>query len=166
VCGGEAAGMAGTCAALVAMGATCDAAHPCGAALSCRPVAATAMNRTCAPAGSTAGAPCGGATNPGCDNERGLACNAMSHTCQPITVVAAGAPCGVGTDGGFSSCAAGGDCMGYTVANPHGTCRAAAAPGAACDRATGPFCATPASCVVAGSGTAGTCQLPSAATCR
>ena len=165
-CEGESNGAPGSCAALVAMGATCDTTHPCGAGLSCRPLAATAANRTCEVAGATVGAACGGATNAGCDNELGLACNGMSRTCQPITLVAAGAACGVGADGGFSSCANGGDCLGYTAASPHGTCRAAAANGAPCDRATGPYCATPASCIAAGTGTAGTCQLPSASACR
>ena len=165
-CVGESDGAAGTCAALVAMGATCDAAHPCGAGLSCRPVATTAMNRTCEPAGATVGAACGGAMNAGCDNAVGLACNTMSRTCQPITFVAAGAACGVLPDGGFAVCTNGGDCLGYTLTTLRGTCRAAAAVGAACDRAAGPYCATPASCVTTGAGTAGTCQLPSATTCR
>lgn len=164
-CAGETATTPGTCVAFGAMGATCDATHPCGSGLSCTPVGLAAPSRTCQPAGATVGAACGGASAPGCDNERGLACNTMSRTCQNIALVAGGAACGLGADGGFSSCANSGDCMGYTLASPRGTCRSAAAEGAACDRANGPYCRTPASCVTTGAGTAGTCALPSSATC-
>ena len=56
-------------------------------------------------------------------------------------------------------CANGGNC--YTVS---GTCKAAAADGAACDTAAGPPCMTPARCVTSGS-TAGTCTVPSGSMC-
>ncbi|MFO0648281.1 MAG: hypothetical protein U0326_18725 [Polyangiales bacterium] len=164
-CVGETATAPGTCVALGAMGATCDLSHPCGSGLSCTPVAIAAPSRTCQPAGAEVGVACGGASASGCDNERGLACNTMSRTCQNITLVAAGAACGVGADGGFSSCANSGDCMGYTLATLRGTCRATAADGAACDRAAGPYCRTPASCVTPASGGAATCALPSSASC-
>lgn len=162
-CAGETAMAAGACVALGARGTLCDPTHPCGAGLSCTPVALTAMRRTCEPAGTTVGAPCGGPSAPGCDAALGLACNTMSRTCQVIALAAPGAECGLGADGGFTVCAAGGDCMGYSLMNPRGTCRAAAADGAPCDRGNGPYCRTPASCVTAGDALTGTCALP--ATC-
>lgn len=163
VCVGESATAPGTCVARGAAGSLCDATHPCGAGLSCTPVAATAPMRTCQPAGATAGVACAGPSAPGCDNILGLSCNTMSRTCQSMTLVAPGAACGLNADGSFSVCAGSGECAGYTLASPRGTCSAPAADGSACDRANGPYCRTPASCVVTGTGTAGTCQLP--ATC-
>jgi hypothetical protein len=159
-CVGETATAPGTCLALGARGSLCDATRPCGAGLSCTPVAVTAPRRTCEPAGTTVGAACGGASAPGCDGALGLACNPMTRTCATISVVAAGVACGLRDDGTFAACANSGDCQGYTLMTPRGTCRASAAEGAACDRAQGPFCRTPASCVTAGGGTAGTCVLP------
>jgi len=162
-CAGETATSPGTCVALGARGALCDLTHPCGAGLSCTPVALAAMRRTCEPAVSMVGAACGGASTPGCDGALGLACNTMTRTCQAITAAAPGAACGLLDDGSFAACANGGDCEGYSLMNPRGTCRASAADGAACDRRQGPYCRTPASCVGADAGTAGTCTLP--ATC-
>jgi hypothetical protein len=159
-CVGETATAPGTCVALGARGGLCDLTRPCGAGLSCTPVALTAMRRTCEPAGATVGAACGGASAAGCDAALGLACNTMSRTCQPIALAAPGAACGLGGDGGFTACAASADCVGYTLMNPRGTCRAAAADGAPCDRVNGPYCRTPASCVTAGDATTGTCALP------
>ena len=157
---------AGMCAAYVTnVGGTCDATHPCGAGLSCTPVSAMAMNRTCQTAGVTVGAACGGATNPGCDGTQGLTCNSMTHVCAPFGVVAAGMACGAGTDGTFVHCAAGGFCMGYTTANPHGTCLAAATDGATCDRSAGPTCMATSTCV-GSAGTMGTCTAPSAVNCH
>jgi hypothetical protein len=157
---------AGTCQMLVtATGTACDATHPCGAGLSCTPVSTTAANRTCEPAGSMVGAACNGATNPGCDVDRGLTCNSMTHMCAQFGVVAAGTACGVGADGTFVHCASNGVCMGYTTATPHGTCIAAAADGSACDRSLGPSCATGSACVGA-AGTTGMCIAPNAMDCH
>ncbi len=166
-CVGASFDTAGHCNALVPMGGTCDTTHECAAGLSCTPVATTAMNRTCQPAGSTLTTMCAQATNPGCDTAHGLTCNGMTHLCTAETLAQPGQACGINADGSFTSCAAGGDCMGYVAGtNPHGVCRAAAADGAACDRHSGPFCRTPASCVVMGAGTAGICQLPTASACH
>ncbi len=166
VCGGETATAPGACVSPVTLNGTCNAMLPCAAGLSCTPTNPAMPLRTCQTAGGTVGAACGGATSPGCDPNLGLACNSVSHTCQVITLVAPGTACGEGTQGGFAACSAGGDCMGYTAATPHGTCRLASADGAACDRANGPFCGTPSACVTAGTATTGTCTFPSATSCH
>jgi hypothetical protein len=152
---------AGACVAwATSAGASCDAGHPCGAGLSCTPVAVTATNRTCQPAAQL-GEACGGASHPGCDTARGLTCNQTSHTCVPFAVAQAGAPCGLGPDGTAVRCAASGACAGETTGHLDGTCMAAAVDGAACDRVGGPDCLPLASCVTSGGSTAGTCETGS-----
>ncbi len=158
---------AGTCQAYVTMvGATCDTMHLCGSGLSCTPVSTTATNRTCQPAG-TLGTACNGASHPACDFNQGFACNGTTHLCAPINVVAAGMPCGTGTDGTYADCLGNGFCMGATSADNHGTCAAASADTAVCNRAVGPSCGAASTCVSGnGSTVVGVCSFPQANACH
>jgi hypothetical protein len=149
------------------VGDTCDRANPCAPDLSCTGRAATAT-RTCQPAVSTMGAACDPLTRtaPACDANLGLACNTVSKTCQPISYVGDGMPCGTMSDGSFAACAAGGECILPTAAAVMGTCKAPAADGAACDTQLGPPCLSPARCVTGGPGSsAGTCVSSDASQC-
>lgn len=158
---------AGTCATWVtSVGGSCDATHPCGEGLSCTPTSVTATGRTCQTAGNTVGAPCGGASNPGCDGAQGFSCNGKTHTCQQIVVAAEGTACGTATDGSFTNCLGNGDCMGATSTSNKGTCRSSAVDGASCDAVAGPRCGTGSACVTGGgTTTAGKCQSPNGAMC-
>ena len=169
-CGHEQACVASTmtCAALGASGAACNATTPCGADLTCSGASASKMG-TCVTPVAAAGAACGGAM-PGCDGTMGLSCSgaAGSKTCALTSLVADGMPCGALADGSFAGCAAGGSCYtrtGIAEAGQMGTCKAAAADGAACDMTLGPPCLTPARCIVTGTSTSGTCTVPTDATC-
>jgi hypothetical protein len=150
------------------LNATCDSDHPCGNGLSCTGNNATTAG-TCQNALTAANLPCGGQL-PGCDGNVGLRCTGPSGTgksCQPITYVGDGKPCGTMGDGSFVQCTRG-DCYiatGLIAGGQQGTCKADAADGAACDIQLGPGCTPPARCVVAGTGTAGTCTVPLGPTC-
>jgi hypothetical protein len=147
-------------------GATCDPqTAPCAAGLSC---AGATGSQTCQTAASTVGAACGNGT-PACFAVQELACSGPNQqkTCAAITFVDASAACGLMADGSHADCRAG-NC--YTNAGPAtaadlGTCKSDAADGRACDTQLGPSCIAPARCVVAGTGTTGTCRFPDAAAC-
>jgi len=149
------------CVVFGVRGSTCGKGAVCGVGLSCIGVAGKA---TCQLAGDTAGATCDptGKTGSGCDRNAGLACNSASKTCQPVVVASQGQPCG-NVGGQPVYCEAEGACTGATGSTP-GTCTAAAADGAACDRASGPGCIIPARCIGDG-GTAGTCQYSGTQSC-
>jgi hypothetical protein len=171
----------GRCAAFVPSGGTCLTGYmPCEAGLACvGDNQATMKTGTCQAAGATMGAACQTTrqTAANCDPDRGLVCiptqpvvNNMG-TCQPISLVGAGMPCGVtGTpETSFAVCSANGLCKKPAPTDLAGTCVAAAMDGMACDNdpSLGPPCLTPAKCVMpAGSpGTAGTCMVPNGTTC-
>jgi len=156
-----------TCEGVVSMNGACDATHPCDNGLACVGDSATVMG-TCQPAGTTVGAACGG-TMAGCDNTIGLYCAgaAGSKTCAEITFVGDGKACGQMSDGTRVACRAG-ECFtatGVAGNNDMGTCKADVDAPAACDTALGPHCLAPARCVVTGSGTAGSCVVPTGAMC-
>ena len=157
-----------TCQTLGAASASCDpTTSPCGADLVC---SGTAAAKTCMTPVSAVGMPCGG-TMPGCDGTMGLYCGGAvgSKTCMNINYVASGMPCGTLADGSFVGCAGGGGCYtatGIAAPGAMGTCKAPAADNAACDITVGPPCQTPARCIVTGAATAGTCTIPTGATCH
>jgi hypothetical protein len=153
--------VANACQVPGTIGATCDANHPCGYQLSC--VTSTA---SCVPAGTVVGASCESAhaTMPGCDPDSALVCDPMNKICATSIYAGAGQPCGlVGTN--IVLCHAASLCFGAQGKTP-GTCKAYALEGQACDTDAGPTCMAPARCILSGAaGTAGTCQLATAATC-
>jgi hypothetical protein len=154
------------CVVFGVRGDPCGKGAVCGVGLSCVGAnPATNVKGTCQLAGDATGAVCDPAekTHPGCDRDDALVCNSMSKTCQPVVVAPAGQPCGTVSDQP-AYCQAEGFCTGATDTMP-GTCTAAAADGAACDRATGPGCVIPARCIGNGNGTAGTCQYSGDQSC-
>lgn len=156
-----------TCVVLAAQGAACGKGAPCGTGLSCVGAdAATSTQGTCQAAGTQAGATCDPQlkTAAGCSRDAGLTCNAQSKQCATITVVGGSQPCD-DVNNQAQLCSAGGQCT-ETAAGKTGTCTAAAADGAACDTQAGPPCLSPARCIASGTGTAGTCQLPTASACH
>ena len=156
-------------------GGPCSKAQFCGAGLSC--VGATnAMSGACQPAVEMSGMTCDSAqrTGPGCDRNAQLTCSPASSSCVPLQLAAAGAPCNVGS-GQQILCAGAGTCVASAVdAGADGgdagilqTCQAAATDGLPCDYADGPYCITPARCVVtADAGTSGTCQFVDPTKCQ
>jgi len=165
-CGGR--GMlcaANKCVARGALNATCDAANPCGFALTC--VGTTA--KTCQQSGTSVGASCDPQhqTGPGCVGQYALTC-VEDGLCTRDTLSPTGS-CGVidieaGLDAEAPSsnteCTLGGLCAA-------GTCALPAADNAACDDTNGPPCLAPARCVTTSdASTAGTCTLPSGTTCQ
>ena len=143
-------------------GDSCDAGHPCGADLTC-----SGVMGTCQTTSSTVGATCD-AKNP-CDGTMGLHCEAMNgnRTCTTTTYAGDGMPCGL-VGGGFVGCGAGGSCFtssGLAEQGQSGTCKAAAADGAACDVVLGPNCLTPARCITKPGGSSGVCTLPDGKMC-
>jgi hypothetical protein len=76
----------------------------------------------------------------------GVACDALSSTCQPLKLAAAGQPCGtIGTTS--VGCLAGGTCDISDPTSTQGTCRPALADGSPCDPAsTVDYCLWPAGC--------------------
>jgi hypothetical protein len=148
---------------------SCDANDPCGNGLSCvGAVVATSTPGTCSTAVGQLGSACGG-TLPGCYGTLGLFCGgaAGARTCMAITFVGDGMACGNLSTTSRAQCIAG-DCYttaGLAGANEVGLCKADAADGAACDTVLGPGCAVPARCVTTGTGSAGTCTLPTGAAC-
>ena len=174
-----------TCALPVAASGVCDDSHPCGVGLSCVGQR-KAQAGTCVALAQTVGAACDTRreTGPACQGNRGLYCT-NDGVCAADTLAAAGALCGKLLDGdaGADDAGDGGDagikgrpfteaiCVGGAACDPasaiRGTCAAPAADGAACDRENGPPCLAPARCVTGSdASTAGTCQLPGAATCK
>ncbi len=175
----------GKCAAFGASGAAClTGVAPCGYGLACvgDEVQPMAMG-TCQASGGTVGAPCDATrkTAASCNATIGLACIPAAKgsgvgTCQKAQLVGSGAACGdIGAAPitGYAQCEAGGLCVralndaGTPVAM--GTCVGPAADGLACDSdpQKGPPCLSPAKCVPsAAGGTAGTCTLPDATTCK
>jgi len=156
-----------TCEGVVSMNGACDATHPCDNGLACVGDSATTMG-TCEPAGTSAGAACGG-TMAGCDNTIGLYCSgaAGAKTCAEITFAGAGQACGLMSDGTRVACRAG-ECFtatGVAGNNDMGTCKADVDAPGGCDTALGPRCLAPARCVVTGGGTAGSCVVPTGASC-
>jgi hypothetical protein len=156
-----------TCAAVVSMNGACGSTMPCDNALSCVGSTATTTG-TCQPAGTTVGAPCGG-TMPGCDGSLGLYCAGASgsKTCAAMTFVGDGQACGLMTNGTRVGCSAG-DCYtagGLAAASEMGNCKAHVDAPNACDSVLGPGCLAPARCVITGTGSAGTCVVPTADMC-
>jgi hypothetical protein len=156
------------CQEFGAMGAACDADVPCAADLSCVGATATAMG-ACMAASATAGMPCGG-TTPGCDGTMGLSCGgaAGAKTCMSVNYVGDGMACGTLTGGTFQACAGGGTCYtatGVALSSQMGACKAPAPDNGACDTTLGPGCLAPARCITTAGGSAGTCTVPSGATC-
>ena len=170
----------GVCAAYAEVSAAClTDTKPCASGLAC-----VGDNRTtgtmgvCQAAGSALGAACDSSrkTAANCDGALGFACiptasGSTIGTCQLITLVAGGQPCGdIGSNPitGFADCVAGGLCVKATKAATTGTCAAPAADGASCDSdpSKGPPCLAPAKCVptVVGA-TAGVCTQPNPTTC-
>jgi hypothetical protein len=144
------------------LGDMCSAAAPCGSGFSCvgaKAATATvaAVDGTCQQAVQTAGPACDSKRKSGasCDSTKGLACDATGLTCIAIVVASAGQPC----DGNLTVCSSAATCMIPTGATA-GTCIAAAADGAACDTANGPNCLALSRCIVSGTGTSGTCEIP------
>lgn len=137
------------CAGLSEQGAMCDSSHVCDVGLTC-------VGGTCVTGAATQGAACSFA-GAGCDFHAGLACNAVSGTCQTLDVVGPGQACGIVQDQN-QQCVAG-TCS-------RGTCVAYGGLGQACDLVAGPSCASFAICVAAtDGGTSGTCQIPGSSSC-
>jgi hypothetical protein len=156
-----------TCAAVVSLNGACDGTHPCDNGLACVGASSTAMG-TCQTAGTRVGAACGG-SNGGCDGTLGLYCAgaAGAKTCAAMTYVGDGQACGAMADGSRVACA-GGECYtatGVAGSSDMGTCKAAVDSPNACDTALGPGCLSPARCVTSGTGTAGTCVVPTGDMC-
>lgn len=154
--------------------ATCTSDTVCTAFSSCVGASATDPTKTgvCTATATTTGAGCGGANNPSCEGNLGLACLGPSgaKTCQVVSYVQAGAACATLSDGSRGDCIEG-DC--FTATGPAAatdttaTCLAKALPGTACDTQIGPLCLAPARCVTPGNGsTAGTCVVPLASLCQ
>ena len=153
-----------TCVSDELAGAACDNnTQPCGFALAC--VGNSTGVGTCTAETSGLGDACNGTAAGLCDAKANLSCTGDSgaRTCQAATFAGDGEACGAQPTGNIS-CAAGGACYDaagmLARAGEPGTCKAAAADGAACDVDHGPACLAPARCVVAGGGSAGTCTLP------
>ncbi len=156
------------CQTLVGLGSPCDNnTAPCGADLVCLTVSNVS---TCVPAATQVGAACDNAiTN--CDAQRGLSCEGITanRTCQLTTLVSEGAPCGALPDGTYANCLNGGNCYtatGLAQSGQTGTCKSAAAEGAACDINLGPPCLFPARCVLVDASSAGTCAFGDPSVCN
>lgn len=164
----------GKCAKPAAVGATCDDAVLCGAGTTC-------VSGTCTKGVATEGAECdpAGKTKPACDSLAGFVCLEPSGPgsggkCYKVAVAAIGGECGLDIDMAASppviksltGCEKAGWCEGLDTAKGKfkGTCKAAAADGAACVADAGfekgPGCLEPAECVD------GVCKLPDAAACK
>jgi hypothetical protein len=141
-------GTTNTCVAYGAMGATCDATHPCSSVYGC-------VGGTCAAPGAE-NAPC--TTSDACDQLHGIFCDGTR--CTSVGFAPAGAACGL-VSGVLTACEGPGSfCQGETAPSYQGTCVAAAADGAACDATNGPMCTTPAVCVNA------KCEVPDPTMCQ
>ncbi len=139
----------GACAAIAELGAACGNGRVCDEGLTC-------VGGTCVAGAATQGAMCS-FTGAGCDFRAGLACNAVSGTCQTLAVVQPGQACGIVQDQ-LQLCIAG--------ACSRGTCAAFPGIGEACDAVAGPACMSFADCVITmDGGTTGTCQVPGSRQC-
>lgn len=157
----------GTCTAYAPPGRPClTDSIPCEAGYACMgDDVATATMGTCVAEAQMTGAPCDNSrkTAPPC-NSAGFYCQGSSHTCQPIALANAGAPCGnVGTV--TTVCAAGGLCVKAVQTDPTGTCVAPVPDGAPCNASAGPPCVFPAKCVSTDSAGDGTCVVEAPADC-
>jgi hypothetical protein len=140
----------------------CGRGLPCLDGLGCVGASPDAgVTGTCQLAEQTQGAACEG--SPGCDFYSGLTCNLQNSTCAPVQLVGDGQPCGFLNQQGVSCMA--GACLGASGPTP-GMCQAFAQMGGACDLVAGPACASPARCITADGGTAGTCGIPNGAACH
>ena len=148
--------------------ATCTSDAPCQAFASCVGTSTTKAG-VCTLTSSALGAACGG-TNPACESNLGLACLGASgsKTCQQVAYVQDPGACGTLPDGSRAECI-NADCFttnGPAVAtDTNATCKAKHTEGLPCDTQFGPLCLTPARCVTSG-GTAGTCVVPTATSCK
>jgi hypothetical protein len=131
-----------------AMGAACDATHPCNAVYGC-------IAGVCTTPGA-ANAPC--TTSDECDELHGIFCDGTR--CTAVAFAPTSAACGL-VSGVLTTCEGpGAFCQGETAPSYQGTCIAAAADGATCDATNGPTCTDPAVCVN------GTCELPDPTMCH
>ena len=149
---------------------TCTSDTVCTAFSSCIGSSATDPTKVGVCTATAVGVACGGASNPSCEGNLGLACLGPSggKTCQTVAYVHAGAACATLADGSRADCIEG-DCFTATApaaaTDTNATCKVKAAPGASCDTQLGPLCLAPARCVIAGAGTAGTCVVTLASMC-
>lgn len=163
------------CVRYTADGGVCSGLQGCGEGLSCV-MAADAGTGTCQPEGQTTGAACDSKHEiaAACSLAKGLYCvddkrSAKDKTCQPVTTVGAGQPCGYLTGGGYNVCVDDSSC--YKVATADGgvagACVANAKDGAKCNTASGPDCDRPARCVgsLIDGGSEGTCMVQSTTSC-
>ncbi len=140
----------GSCVTPGTAGATCDGTHVCQKTLTCR------AGICSTPAG--AGTAC---TTGSCNALAGLYCSTgSSPVCTSITLAAVGQPCGL-INGALVACSASGHCDVVTGTGA-GTCKGAAADGAACDDTNGPMCLSPATC----GATSKVCTLPDPSNCH
>ena len=154
---------ANVCEPYGASGDACDSAHfPCSAGLAC--VGATGTTKgTCQASVTTLGAACV-SNGAACDYWAGLACNSLNQVCAPVVLANPGEQCGY-VNLQNTGCLDG-LCTGIVGAMP-GTCVQYARLDGDCDLVSGPFCFTPARCIVTvDGGTAGTCQVPDATMCQ
>jgi hypothetical protein len=156
LCGGAATGSTpptpGTCATPGAIGAQCDARHPCKRTLACN-------NGSCAmPGQAGAGCTTGGAGDPfgSCDELGGVYCSAAG-TCSKIDLAAPGGACGL-VNNALTVCSGSGKCL--PPNSPTGSCAGPAMDGARCNATNGTACLPPAVC------RNGVCTVPSPATCH
>jgi hypothetical protein len=165
-CVGGTASAPGTCQSAAAdAGAACDptgaTAPSCGVdlGLTCDPA-----TRACVPTTyATGGAECGKLDA----GVAGCAAGACIITVPDAgTIVDAGVDAADAGDGGDDAATVDAGPATAPGAPTTGVCAAAAKDGTECDVALGPPCLPPAQCVSGDGGTAGTCMLPSAGTCK
>jgi hypothetical protein len=149
--------------------ATCSAAAPCGAHLSCIGAEATkGIPGRCEPSTPLIGGACDPTfvKGPGCDYDDGLVCNSKSRHCERLTVSPAHGPCD-SNDSQYAACSTSGICT-TTLPAATGVCVPAAPDGKGCSTAsTGPGCLAPARCILSsGSSISGTCQVDTGTNCK
>jgi len=124
--------------------------------------------------GVTVGATCDSKheTASECNIAAGLYCvslktSANFRTCQPVTLVEAGQPCGNQPSGANNVCANDSTCVKGADGGTTDRCVANAKDDAPCNTVTGPACERPARCVgaVFDGGTEGTCTLAGTTAC-
>jgi hypothetical protein len=162
--------LAGKCAAPGGTGASCGPDSPCQLGFACVGYKAkTKTMGTCQALVASAGLACSvlDAKTPSCDAEQGLVCNAMTATCDPLTLAAPGGACGE-IKGQGVGCSDGASCSVKGDGGVVGTCTAALPDDAACERTvSGAHCATQERCIVVGdAGTSGTCEFNGATACK
>ncbi len=141
-------GTANACVAYGAMGATCDATHPCNPVYGC-------VAGMCGAPGAV-NAPC--TTSDACDQLNGIFCDGTK--CTSVAFAPAAAACGL-VSGALTVCQGPGSfCQGEMAPTYRGTCVAGAADGATCDATNGPMCTAPATCVN------GRCEVPDPTMCH